>query len=206
MTTTEDVLKTYQAISLLAQVVRHNSTTFDANRKENVAEHSYSLTVLAAAIASDFNAKGEQLDIGLIAQFASVHDLVEAYMDEGDISVYASADMLRSKKDLEKQALKKLEVMVEHAWVIDTIKKYEAQDTVEARFVYALDKLVVHMNVILSNKHHARPSFSDYLRTETVARQKIANSYSGLLGYFDELCRMFRERPHFFKDGVDHRG
>lgn len=198
----QSVLKTYEAVTLLAQVLRHNNTTFDISRRENVAEHSYSLTVLAAAIASDLNGSGEELDIGMITQFASVHDLVEAFMDEGDISVYASATVLESKKDLEKRALEKLGTEMGHAWIADTIKRYESQDTAEARFVYALDKLVVHMNVILGNKHHARPNFSDYLRTEKVARQKIENSYAKLLGYFDELCKIFRERPHFFKDNV----
>lgn len=67
MKSIHSVLKTYEAITLLARINRHNSTTFDASRKENVAEHSYSLAVLAAALASDFNNNGEKLDMGMVA-------------------------------------------------------------------------------------------------------------------------------------------
>lgn len=196
----QNVLKTYEAVILLATVLRHNSTTFDADRRENVAEHSNSLAVLAAAIASDLNDTGEGLDVGMVAQFASVHDLVEAYMEEGDISVYAPTAVLKTKEVSEKLALEKLKSKVGHAWITNTIESYKNQTTAEARFVYALDKIVVHMNVILSDKHHVRPSFSEYLRTEQTARQKIKHSYDKLLIYFEELCKLFRESPHFFSD------
>jgi putative hydrolases of HD superfamily len=201
MKNTQSVLRTYETITLLARVFRHNSVTFDAKRRENVAEHSYSLAVLASAIADDINQHSkDKLDVGKIAQFAVVHDLTEAYMDEGDISVYASSTLLEAKKKSEELALKKLEKRTEHSWIVATIKDYETQKSPEARFVYSLDKLVVHMNVILSNKHHATPTFADYLHTEKRAREKIAQSYGGLLIYFDELCKLFRENPHFFKE------
>jgi 5'-deoxynucleotidase YfbR-like HD superfamily hydrolase len=202
MKDTQDVLATYATIGLLAGVLRHNSVTFDASRHENVAEHSYSLAVLAAAIASDLNKNdGEEIDIGKVVQFATVHDLVEAYMDEGDISVYASSELRKNKEGSEKLALENIKKRTAHSWIPDTIEKYESQDTVEAHFVYALDKLVVHMNVILSNKHHADPTFSNYAQTERRARQKISRSYDKLLVYFDELCKMFRAKPYLFKDG-----
>lgn len=188
------VLATYGAVSKLAGVLRHNSVVFDPARRENVAEHSYSLAVLAGAVAADLN---NGLDIGKVVQFAVVHDLVEAFMEEGDISVYAPAAARRAKKSAEQTGLKRLEKAVAHSWVTETIQAYERQDTAEAQFVYALDKLVVHMNVILNDQHHARPTFAGYLKTEVTARKKIAGAYPELLPYFD-LCRIFREKPHLF--------
>lgn len=199
---TKDLLDTYQAICLLAKVYRHNNVTFDAGRRENVAEHSYSLAVLASALAHDINQSYEQnqkLDIGKVTQFAAIHDLLEAFMDEGDISVYAPAQLLQSKKKSEKIALKRLENSVRHQWITETIRDYERQTTIEARFVYALDKMVVHMNVILNDKHHAQPTLAQYLQTEAVARDKISRSYPTLMPYFDELCQIFKESPHFFR-------
>lgn len=197
-----DALQTYGAISALADVRRHNSTTFDADRRENVAEHSYSLTVFGAALAHELNQTNEQqLDVGKVTQYAAVHDLTEAYMEEGDISVYASKDLLAAKKESEAHALEKLEDMTRgYPWIATTIKEYGRQTDAEARFVYALDKIVVHMNVILSGRHHAKPAFAAYEETEKVAKAKIAGAYPELLPIFEELCQVFRASPHFFKE------
>jgi 5'-deoxynucleotidase YfbR-like HD superfamily hydrolase len=202
MTKAQDLLNTYAAISSLEKVNRHNSVTFDPSRRENVAEHSYSLAALGSALAHELNQTGAKLDIGKVAQFAVVHDLTEAYMEEGDISVYASAKLRQSKAAAEQAALKKIEDSIGYSWVANTIKEYEGQRSPEAAFVYALDKMVVHMNVILSGKHHANPSFSAYLETEKIARAKITSSYPGLIGYFDELCQIFKENPHFFSSSI----
>lgn len=99
MPPTQLTLETYAAISLLAGVIRHNSVTFDAARRENVAEHSYSLAVLGGALAAELNKTAAMpLDIGRVTQFAVLHDLPEAYMEEGDISVYADKRLLAAKK------------------------------------------------------------------------------------------------------------
>lgn len=195
----QKTLRTYGAVSTLANVYRHNTVPFDAERPENVAEHSYSLAVLGAALADEMNqTDADSLDLGKITQFAVVHDLVEAYMDDGDISVYAAGTQLQSKKAAEANALEKLEKSSLYPWIAQTIKEYEQQETSEARYIYALDKIIVHMNVILADKHHVTPTFERYLETEKVARQKIEQSYPDLLPYFEELSRIFREKPHFF--------
>jgi 5'-deoxynucleotidase YfbR-like HD superfamily hydrolase len=199
---TSNLLTSFDAISRLANVYRHNGMTFDPGRKENVAEHSYALAALGCALAQEFNENLETpLDLGKVSQFAIVHDLTEAFMKHGDISVYASADLLGAKKAEEKAALKEIEEQTKSLpWIVETIERYEAQDSLEARFVYALDKIVVHMVVILNNQHHAKPTLERYLESETLAHGKIKKSFPQLLPYFDELCQMFKDKPHLFSD------
>ena len=201
---TSSILKSFDAISSLANVYRHNGMTFDPQRKENVAEHSYALAALGCALAQEFNESLEvALDLGKVSQFAVVHDLTEAFMKHGDISVYASTDLLSGKKADEELALKEIEEQTKALpWIAETIKEYEAQDSSEARYVYALDKIVVHMVVILNDQHHAKPTFERYLESEVVARRKIEKSFPQLMPYFDELCQMFKDKPHLFSDSA----
>lgn len=144
----------------------------------------------------------------LLAQrkFTKTHDpgkwgpAVAGTVDEGDISVYASKKILNAKKKSGEAALKKLGSATHgYPWIAKMAEEYERRVAPEARFVHALDKLVVHMNVILSGQHHARPTFEKYLETEKIARGKIAASFPDLLPYFEDLCCMFHERPEFFK-------
>lgn len=57
-----------------------------------------------------------------------------------------------------------------------------------------------HMIVLVGDHHPIRPTREAYLRTERIAHEKIESSYPALVPYFDELCKMFAERPHFFED------
>ena len=199
---TKDILSIFAIISNLSNVYRHNAMTFDTARKENVAEHSYALATLGCALAAELNrAADTQLDVGKIAQYALVHDLAELFMKEGDVSVYAPARLLAAKKSAEGAAIARMKRQTKNMpWIGQTVDEYEAQSTAEAQFVYALDKIIVHMIVIISNHHHAKPTFARYKETEETARQKISNSFPPLLPYFEDLCRAFKERPHLFED------
>ena len=66
--------------------------------------------------------------------------------------------------------------------------------------MYALDKILAHTLVILGNHHPVHPTRAAYQKSEEVARQKIA-MFPALLPYFDDLCQMFADSPHFFSDG-----
>jgi 5'-deoxynucleotidase YfbR-like HD superfamily hydrolase len=58
---------------------------FDKQRHENVGEHSFSLAMLAGALAEHID---PDLDIGKITQYALVHDIAEIYT--GDVTVWES--------------------------------------------------------------------------------------------------------------------
>lgn len=192
--TTKELLALAKEIIIpLARIERTMVMPFDHSRHENVAEHSYMLAVAACALAEHFD---DTLDTGKIAQFALVHDQVEIYA--GDTTVWATATELHDKKAKEAAAAKKIAAQTQaFPWVGKTIAGYERQDCPESRLVYALDKILPHMLIIIGNHHPVQPDWEAYLKTEEVALKKIA-SYPQLLPYFQELCDLFRKNPHFF--------
>lgn len=139
-----------EGFSRLAQAVLHLSEISErlANeprtlvdhidgRPENVAEHSNMLAIIAPAIAEEFY---PELDANLVARYASVHDIVEAYV--GDTPTHnISKDGLLSKEALEKSGLEKLKADFAHLPKFAAfIESYEEQVVPEARFIRVLDK------------------------------------------------------------------
>jgi 5'-deoxynucleotidase YfbR-like HD superfamily hydrolase len=192
---TDEVLNIISGVVLpLASLERTMVMPFVKARHENVAEHSYMLGIVACALAERLD---NSLDLGLIAQFALAHDIVEVHA--GDVSVWASAEELDNKKRLEDQSLQLIaREQQAFPWIARTIEEYERLDRPEACYVYALDKMLAHMLIIIGDYHPVHPTKEDYMGTEHTAREKIGR-YPLLLPYFEELCQIFRERQHFFQ-------
>ena len=107
-------------------------------RNENDAEHSWSLALMACALAPMIEPR---LDVGKICQLAIVHDLVELHA--GDVSVFSSdSSKHQAKQENESAALEKIKKdFSEFAWLTSILDEYERQDSDEAKFVRAVDKL-----------------------------------------------------------------
>lgn len=193
--TTQELLDLTHEIAIpLTAVERTMVLPYDRERHENVAEHSYILGVVSCALAERLGE--DTLDIGKVAQFALVHDLVEIHA--GDTTVWAGAAALEDKKAKEAASAQKIaEQTRAFPWVSKTIEAYERQESIESRFVYALDKILPHILIIIGDHHPVQPTWEAYLKTEEVALRKIA-AYPDLLPYFQELCELFRQKPHFF--------
>lgn len=115
-------------------------------RAENVAEHSFMLTIIAPVIAELYY---PDLDANLISRFASVHDAIEAYV--GDIATHdIDANGLKQKADVEAKGLERLkEDFALMPSFLQIIEQYELQTLPEARFVRVIDKwmpILVHFN------------------------------------------------------------
>lgn len=170
----------------------------DVRRSETVAEHSYILATLGCALAHRIDST---LDLGKVAQYGLAHDLVEVYA--GDTKVFGPEQELASKPDREAQALRRIEARFGgiYPWLAETIQAYERLDEPESRFVYALDKILPHAIICVTDRHPVQPTWERYQWSERVARKKIGE-YSALLPYFDDLCALFAGRPHYFAGGV----
>ncbi|MEU7880998.1 HD domain-containing protein [Microbispora bryophytorum] len=171
----------------------------DVTRRENDAEHSFALGLVAVCLAPLID---PTLDPGRIARYALVHDLPEVHA--GDVSVYADPAEREKKAVREEEAR---EIITRDfggtfPWLVEDLYGYKAQRDAESRFVYALDKLLPHVNVLLAGHHPLRPTWAAYKHTEITARRKIRLSCPALLPLFDELCREFARRPHLFSGGV----
>jgi 5'-deoxynucleotidase YfbR-like HD superfamily hydrolase len=118
----------------------------DGVMKESDSDHTVMLGWVAPALAARCF---PQLDIGLVAQFALVHDMPEVYA--GDTPTLRIDNAGRAAKaEREHQAVRRL--MAEFGnhlpWVPSTVLLYEEQREPEARFVRGLDKClpkIVHL-------------------------------------------------------------
>lgn len=118
--------------------------------RENDAEHSYSLSMMAWYIITT---QKLELNLNLAIQYALAHDLVEVYA--GDTHAFGSSPQKASKKLREDLALSMLrQEYSEFHTLPDLIHDYEQRDDQESRFVYALDKLMPSLMIYLNESQH----------------------------------------------------
>ena len=147
---------------------------------ESDTDHTVMLGLAACALASRF---APHLDVGKVAQFALIHDLVEVYAGDTVTSVkgYSSVDH-KDKEEREAAALARIEseFIETLPWLPETIASYERLDTPEARFVKVIDKAmpkianILNKGVTFKPQGHDRESAEEFL---TKQQQKLRESY-----------------------------
>ncbi len=111
----------------------------DASRRENDAEHSWHLGVMAMVLAEHAAEPG--LDISRVVRMVLIHDIVE--IDAGDTFAYDEVGAL-DKAEREETAARRLFGLLpqEQAETFrDLWREFEARETAEARFAASLDRL-----------------------------------------------------------------
>lgn len=108
-------------------------------KPETDTDHSVSLAWLACSLARKLY---PHLDQGLIAQFAIVHDAPEIYAGD-TYAVTAGKEERQAQKEREHAALCRIQEEMEGLdWLPRMISRYEEQSDPEARFVWAIDKMM----------------------------------------------------------------
>lgn len=127
------------------RVTRHE----DGIRPETDTDHTVMLGIMACAFAAKYE---PTLDRGLIAQFALVHDLVEAYAGDTVTSHILSPDEQELKAMREAQAFRiiKADTADSLPWVSEAISEYDSLRSPEARYVKAFDKILPKLTHILN--------------------------------------------------------
>ena len=159
----------------------------DGIRVETDSDHTVMLTVMACAHAARW---APHLDVGKIAQFAAVHDLVEAHA--GDVqSLGMSADTRRLKELAEHEALVRIDrELADLPWIAHTIYEYEALASEEARYVKIMDKVLPKLTHLLNGgaalREHGfsfKKAHADHMRQ----RAQMASEYpqAAALAVFD---------------------
>lgn len=104
--------------------------------RENDAEHSIMVAILSVELANELR---PELDKGLLAQYANIHDFVEIAV--GDTPTYhLTEQQLLDKHAIEQAALASL-LDTLPPYTAKLLEQYEQQSSSEARFVRAVDKL-----------------------------------------------------------------
>ncbi len=155
----------------------------DGKRKENDAEHSWHLAMMAVLLAEHSN---EELDLVKVITMVLIHDIVE--IDAGDTYAYDAAGN-ESKRQREVKAADR----IFHILPQDQAKKlrdiweeFEAYETPEAKFAHVCDNVQPLMlndaTKGLSWKEH------EVKKSQVLARnQRIAQGSVTMRNYVDEM-------------------
>lgn len=152
----------------------------DGTRLESDTDHTVMLGLIACALAPLVRA---DLDVGLVAQYALVHDVVEAYAgDTATLRLLSDAERA-DKATRERQALERITARFGTflPWLPGQIADYEARIRPEARYVKALDKLLPKITHLLNDLATIRAqgmSFKDLAIRYDVQAEEIAE-YAG---------------------------
>ncbi len=117
---------------------------------ETDATHTVMLSWVACALAARCC-----LDVGLVAQLVSVHDLPEVYAGDTQ-TLRIGAEGLASKAEREERATARLEgefAAGGASWLTRTLALYNAQEIPEARLVRAVDKMCPKLTHLLNGGH-----------------------------------------------------
>jgi putative hydrolase of HD superfamily len=162
--------------------ILRRTSLMDASRRENSAEHSWHL-VLAALVLREHAAPG--LDLSRVLEMLAVHDLVE--IDAGDTFAYDAVELV-TKSAREVAAAERLFGLLppeQAAYFRALWEEFEIQQTREARFANALDRL----QPLLQNAHSGGGTW----RHEGVTRAKVLERMAPIQTEMPDLWPMVTE-------------
>jgi len=172
-------LEFVQEADRLKGVLRHTRLTAPP-RRENSAEHSWHLALMAVALAEH---APPGTDIGKVITMVLLHDLVE--IDAGDLSVHAPAEEQAHQHAAELAAADRIFALLpaDQATRLRVIwDEFEERRSVEARFARALDRL----QPILLDVHAGGPAWraQGVHADEVLSKVELVEDGSAALGAF----------------------
>lgn len=133
-----EFLRVVDALKRVDRMTRLIQRSGETSRRENSAEHSWHLALMAMMLVEHAN---EPVDLARVLQMILVHDIVE--IDAGDTFVYDAAAMI-GKAEREQQAAERIFGMLpddQKAELLALWHEFEARETPEAKYASALDRL-----------------------------------------------------------------
>ena len=122
-------------VDKVKQIVRQTYLT-DGSRKENDAEHSWHLALMAVLLKEYAN---EEVNLEKVIPMVLIHDLVE--IDAGDTYAYDRAGLATQRERETKAAGRIFGMLPENQGrrFRDLWEEFEAYETAEAKFAHVLD-------------------------------------------------------------------
>lgn len=120
------------------KAVLRRSRPSGLDRYENSAEHSWHVCLLALAMAPH---AAPQVDVTRVVEMLLVHDIPE--IDAGDLIIYA--EDREAYLGAERRAAERIFGMLpepQAAWTRSRWEEFAARETLEAKFAYAMDRLM----------------------------------------------------------------
>ncbi len=165
----------------------------DASRRENDAEHSWHLALMALLLGE--YADGKNLNLLHVVRMVLIHDLVE--IDAGDTYCYDEAGY-RDKAQRETAAANRIFNLLPPDQAVemrDLWDEFEAAETPESKFANALDRLQPLMHNVFTDgqmwKHHG------VVKSQVIDRnRKIADGAPDLWTFARELIEKAVNKGH----------
>ena len=179
-------------IDKLKNVMRQTYLT-DNSRKENDAEHSWHLSVMAILLAE--YAETDQIDILRVIKMLLIHDLVE--IDAGDTFCYDEAGN-SNKLEREIKAADRIFNLLpvdQAQYIRELWDEFEARKSPESKYAAALDRLqpLLHNSRTMGGtwrEHHIK-------RSQVIQRNSpIGDSAPALWEYASKLINRAVEKGH----------
>lgn len=155
----------HMEIDKLKRVIRRN-TLLDGSRRENDAEHSWHLAMMAMTLAEH---APPGTDMSRVVAMLLVHDIVE--VDAGDTFIYDPV-AVEGQAALERAAADRIFGLLpedQGARLRGLWDEFEERRTPEARFARALDRLAP----IIANHHNEGGTWSLYKVTAGQVMEKV---------------------------------
>ena len=104
----EHIDKVFELAKLSLDFAKVNRVTHheDGIRNESDTDHTFMLSLIACSLADTFYK--DKLDIGLVSQFALVHDLVEVHVGDTNSFINVSEEARKEKQERERKSLEKI--------------------------------------------------------------------------------------------------
>lgn len=165
----------------------------EENVHENDAEHGYQLAMVAWYIIDKDNLK---LDKFRAACVAMAHDIIEVYA--GDTMAFVSSQKLIKAKEKETAAVQKIKQdWPDFTSLHELIDEYENLSSEEAKFVYALDKLVPIINNYLYGAGAWKEHRITFKQMKSIKIGKIDKNVK-VNEYYGQLLSILEKHPELF--------
>ena len=134
----EQQMKFILEVDKLKRIGRQSYLTGDDGRKENDAEHSWHLAMMALLLSEYAN---EKTDLTKVIAMVLIHDLVE--IDAGDTYAYDEAGNETKRARELKAADRIFQILPEDQaeWMRGLWDEFEENETKESHFAHTLDKI-----------------------------------------------------------------
>ena len=169
-------LRLDQQLSFTAEIdqmtaVARRTLLLDKSRRENDAEHSWHIGVMAMLFQE--YAK-EPVNVGRAVQMCIVHDLVEIYA--GDTFAYDQTGNL-SKANREQEAANRLFSLLpeeQGKLIRDFWEEFDAMDTPDSKYAACLDRIQPLLHNMLTDGHTWHETGSEHMVTRTMVEKRNA--------------------------------
>ena len=169
----DTLLKFTAEIDKMTQVLRRNLLV-DGSRRENDAEHSWHISVMAL-LFKEFAV--EEVNPLRAVEMLLVHDLVEIYA--GDTFAY-DVDGYKTKAEREKRAADKLFSMLpdeQKEYIRKLWEEFDSRSSTDARYADCLDKLQPFLHNMLTEGHTWKATDIRTVRAQVEQRMSVLKDF-----------------------------